>query len=198
MAIEVNGKTVATDDNGNLIINGKTIATDDNGNLINHQEWDKDVALALAAREGIELTQAHWDVLEYLREEYQNNNGNQEYQNNNGNQPMERQINKDMGKRWGKTVSSKDLYKLFPLAPSLPPGPQQAGQQDCRSALHSAQGRLLIAQGLPADTQDGKAIDRKKDPARGKPFDKGVNSLSGGFVDGQAAMRRAGLDESRP
>jgi tRNA 2-thiouridine synthesizing protein E len=31
---------------------------------------------------------------------------------------MERQINKDMGKRWGKTVSSKDLYKLFPLAPS--------------------------------------------------------------------------------
>ncbi len=36
----------------------------------------------------------------------------------NGNQPMERQINKDMGKRWGRTVSSKDLYKLFPLAPS--------------------------------------------------------------------------------
>jgi tRNA 2-thiouridine synthesizing protein E len=90
-------------------VNGKTVATDDNGNLINYQEWDKDVALILAAREGIELTQAHWDVLEYLREEYQNNNGNQ---------PMERQINKDMGKRWGKTVSSKDLYKLFPLAPS--------------------------------------------------------------------------------
>ncbi len=90
-------------------VNGKTVATDDNGNLINYQEWDKDVALVLAAREGIELTQAHWDVLEYLREEYQNNNGNQ---------PMERQINKDMGKRWGKTVSSKDLYKLFPLAPS--------------------------------------------------------------------------------
>ncbi len=90
-------------------VNGKTIATDDNGNLISYQEWDKDVALILAAREGIELTQAHWDVLEYLREQYQNNNGNQ---------PMERQINKDMGKRWGKTVSSKDLYKLFPLAPS--------------------------------------------------------------------------------
>jgi tRNA 2-thiouridine synthesizing protein E len=90
-------------------VNGKTVATDDNGNLINYQEWDKDVALILAAREGIELTQAHWDVLEYLREEYQNNNGNQ---------PMERQINKDMDKRWGKTVSSKDLYKLFPLAPS--------------------------------------------------------------------------------
>ncbi len=90
-------------------VNGRTIETDDNGNLVNYQDWDRDVAQALAAIEAIELTQEHWDVLEYLREEFQNDNGNQ---------PMERQINKDMGKRWGKTVSSKDLYKLFPLAPS--------------------------------------------------------------------------------
>ena len=90
-------------------INGRTIETDDNGNLVNYQDWDRDVAQELAAIEAIELTQEHWDVLEYLRDEFQNNNGNQ---------PMERQINKDMGKRWGKTVSSKDLYKLFPLAPS--------------------------------------------------------------------------------
>ncbi len=90
-------------------VNGRTIETDDNGNLVNYQDWDKDVGQALAAIEAIELTQEHWDVLEYLRDEFQNNNGNQ---------PMERQINKDMGKRWGKTVSSKDLYRLFPLAPS--------------------------------------------------------------------------------
>ena len=90
-------------------VNGRTIETDDNGNLVNYQDWDKDVGQALAAIEAIELTQEHWDVLEYLRDEFQNNNGNQ---------PMERQINKDMGKRWGRTVSSKDLYKLFPLAPS--------------------------------------------------------------------------------
>ena len=90
-------------------VNGRTIETDDNGNLVNYQDWDKDVGQALATIEAIELTQEHWDVLEYLRDEFQNNNGNQ---------PMERQINKDMGKRWGKTVSSKDLYRLFPLAPS--------------------------------------------------------------------------------
>lgn len=90
-------------------VNGKTIETDNNGNLVNYQEWDKDVAEALAAADNIELTQEHWDVLEYLRDEYRNNNNNQ---------PMERQINKDMGKRWGKKISSKDLYRLFPLAPS--------------------------------------------------------------------------------
>jgi tRNA 2-thiouridine synthesizing protein E len=90
-------------------VKGRTIETDENGNLVNYQDWDRDVAEALAAKDSIELTQDHWDVLEYLREEYQNNNNNQ---------PMERQINKDMGKRWGKKLSSKDLYKLFPLAPS--------------------------------------------------------------------------------
>jgi tRNA 2-thiouridine synthesizing protein E len=90
-------------------VNGKTIETDDNGNLVNFQEWDEDVAKALAALDDIELTREHFDVLEYLRDEYMNNNNNQ---------PMERQINKDMGKRWGKKISSKDLYKLFPLAPS--------------------------------------------------------------------------------
>jgi tRNA 2-thiouridine synthesizing protein E len=90
-------------------VNGKTIETDQNGNLVNPQDWDQDVAKVLAAEDEVELTQEHWDVLEYLRDEYQNNNGNQ---------PMERQINKDMGKRWGKKLSSKDLYRLFPRAPS--------------------------------------------------------------------------------
>ncbi len=90
-------------------VNGKTIETDGNGNLVDPTAWNEDVAKVLAAEDDIELTQEHWDVINYLREEYFDNNGNQ---------PMERQINKDMGKRWGKKISSKDLYKLFPLAPS--------------------------------------------------------------------------------
>ena len=90
-------------------VNGKTIEIDENGNLVNPSDWNEDVAKALAAKEDIELTQEHMDVLNYLREEYLENNGNQ---------PMERAINKDMGKRWGKKIKSKDLYTLFPLAPS--------------------------------------------------------------------------------
>ena len=59
-----------------LEVNGKTIETDTNGNLTNPMDWDEDVAKALAAEEGVELTQEHWDVLSYLREEYTENNGN--------------------------------------------------------------------------------------------------------------------------
>ncbi|MCB1791455.1 MAG: TusE/DsrC/DsvC family sulfur relay protein, partial [Gammaproteobacteria bacterium] len=90
-----------------LDVNGKTVELDGNGNLIDPTQWDEDVAKALAAADDTmgELTQEHFDVLKYLREEYFNNNSNQ---------PMERQINKDMGKIWGKKISSKDLYQLFP------------------------------------------------------------------------------------
>ena len=64
---------------------------------------------ALAAIEGIELTDKHWDVMNYLRDEYINNGGNQ---------PMERVVLKDMGKKWGSKPTSKELYILFPLAPT--------------------------------------------------------------------------------
>jgi tRNA 2-thiouridine synthesizing protein E len=92
-----------------LEINGKTIELDNNGNLTDPALWDEDVAKALAAMDNLELTQEHFDVLNYLRSEYFDNNGEQ---------PMERMINKGMSKIWGKKVSSKDLYLLFPGAPS--------------------------------------------------------------------------------
>ena len=91
-----------------LEVNGKSIETDGNGNLTDPATWDEDVAKALAAEDGIELTQEHMDVLNYLRTEFLENNE----------QPMERAINKGMSKIWGRKVSSKDLYVLFPLAPS--------------------------------------------------------------------------------
>ena len=92
-----------------LDVNGKTIELDDNGNMTDPALWDEDVAKALAAMDNLELTQEHFDVLNYLRSEYFDNNGEQ---------PMERMINKGMSKIWGKKVSSKDLYLLFPGAPS--------------------------------------------------------------------------------
>ena len=91
-----------------LEVNGKSIETDGNGNLTDPHSWNEDVARALAAEDSIELTQEHWDVINYLRTEYSENSE----------QPMERAINKGMSKIWNRKVTSKDLYELFPLAPS--------------------------------------------------------------------------------
>ncbi|MFD2110442.1 TusE/DsrC/DsvC family sulfur relay protein [Thiorhodococcus fuscus] len=90
-------------------VNGKTIPTTENGYLENHMDWDEDVARKLAEIEGIELTDKHWDLINYLRDQYLNNSQNQ---------PMERAVLKDMGKIWGSKPTSKDLYQLFPLAPT--------------------------------------------------------------------------------
>ena len=90
-------------------VNGKTIELDSNGNLVNYMDWSEYIARALAAMDDLELTQDHLDVIAYLREEYIDNGQNQ---------PMERVILKDMSKKWGAKLSSKDMYNLFPLAPS--------------------------------------------------------------------------------
>ncbi len=90
-------------------VNGKSIETTESGFLVNPLDWDEDVAKALADIEGIELTERHWDVINYLRDEYLNNNQNQ---------PMERALLKDLGKKWGSKPSSKEVYQLFPLAPT--------------------------------------------------------------------------------
>jgi TusE/DsrC/DsvC family sulfur relay protein len=90
-------------------VNGKTIATTESGFLVELNDWDEDVAQAIAEAEGIELTDKHWDIIKYLRDEYFNNNQNQ---------PMERALLKDIGKIWGSKPTSKDVYKLFPLAPT--------------------------------------------------------------------------------
>ena len=90
-------------------VNGKTIETTENGYLVNLEDWNEDVAKVLAEGEGIEMTQEHWDVVQYLRDEHFNNAGNE---------PNERTILKDMGNKWGKKVSSKDMYLMFPQMPS--------------------------------------------------------------------------------
>ena len=92
-----------------LEVNGKNVETDGNGNLTDPADWNEDVARALAAEDDLELTEEHFAVLEYLRAQYLDNGGEQ---------PMERAINKGMSKIWGRKVSSKDLYTLFPGAPS--------------------------------------------------------------------------------
>jgi len=90
-------------------VDGKSVETTENGYLVNSEDWSEAVAKAIAVVEGVELTEKHWDIINYLRDEHYNNGGNE---------PNERTIIKDMGKIWGKKPSSKDMYNLFPDMPS--------------------------------------------------------------------------------
>jgi tRNA 2-thiouridine synthesizing protein E len=56
-------------------VDGTIIATTASAFLQDPDAWSKTVAEAMAAAEGLELTAQHWDVIDYLRREYFENNG---------------------------------------------------------------------------------------------------------------------------
>lgn len=89
--------------------NGKSIETTATGFLVNIEDWSEELAKHIADEEGVELTDKHWDLINYLRDEYISNNQNQ---------PNTRNIVKAMSDKWGEKLQQKDVYDLFPKDPS--------------------------------------------------------------------------------
>ena len=115
-------------------VNGKVLEATENGYLVSPDDWDKDVAEAIAVVEGLTLTPDHWDVIEYLRDAYFNHNGEQ---------PNNRAMLKAMQEKWpDRKVDNKTLFDLYPGQPL------QAGGQDRRAARRACaragtDGRLI-------------------------------------------------------
>ena len=98
------------------IVDDSLIDTDPNGYLLDLKDWSEAIAAALAKEEGIELTDAHWQVVHFLRDHYV------EY----GTSPNVRLLVKVLAKKFGDEVGNKKhLYNLFPNGPS---------RQGCRIA----------------------------------------------------------------
>ncbi len=53
-----------------LEVNGKTIETDEEGFLTNLNDWNESVAIAIAKTENVEMTESHWGLVEAVREYY--------------------------------------------------------------------------------------------------------------------------------
>ncbi|VAX13187.1 hypothetical protein MNBD_GAMMA24-1947 [hydrothermal vent metagenome] len=88
---------------------GRQIKVYHSGNLVNLDDWDEELATHMAQQEGIELADAHWVVLRYLRKFY--------FQY--GITPMVKILIKHMGEELGTDISNHDsLYRLFPGGPS--------------------------------------------------------------------------------
>jgi len=88
---------------------GKTLETDEEGYLANLSDWSEEVANAIAKAENVEMTPNHWEVVNFLREYYN------EYQI----APAVRVLTKAIGKKLGPDKgNSKYLYELFPYGPA--------------------------------------------------------------------------------
>ncbi|GMR03536.1 MAG: TusE/DsrC/DsvC family sulfur relay protein [Gammaproteobacteria bacterium] len=87
----------------------KTIEVDEEGYLQNRTDWSEEIATAMAKGDDCDLTQNHWEVINFLRSYYE------EYQI----APAVRVLTKAIGKKLGPDKgNSKYLYELFPYGPA--------------------------------------------------------------------------------
>jgi TusE/DsrC/DsvC family sulfur relay protein len=90
-------------------VGGKTIETDEEGYLVNLSDWNEDIAGTIAKQENLEMTPNHWEVINFLREYYN------EFQI----APAVRVLTKAIGKKLGTDKgNSQYLYELFPYGPA--------------------------------------------------------------------------------
>jgi TusE/DsrC/DsvC family sulfur relay protein len=85
------------------VLAGQPVELDAEGFLTDTAAWNDEIAQAIAADNGIpELTDRHWQVVRFMRDQYLAN----------GQAPSIRSLGKESG------VPIKELYTLFPKGPA--------------------------------------------------------------------------------
>ena len=88
-------------------VNGIELETDEQGYLL-EPDYSDEVVQVIAAAEGITLTDDHWKVVAYLRDEYREH----------GHTPNFRNMLKGLAEEVMPGCDSKALYDLFPTGPA--------------------------------------------------------------------------------
>lgn len=87
-------------------VNGKEVETDEQGYLL-EPDYGDEIVHVIAQAEGITLSEDHWKVVQYLRDEYREN----------GHTPNFRNLLKGLEDVL-PGCDSKALYELFPVGPA--------------------------------------------------------------------------------
>jgi tRNA 2-thiouridine synthesizing protein E len=87
-------------------VQGQELETDDLGYLL-EADYSDEVVEVIAAAEGLTLTERHWEVVRYMRDEYREH----------GQTPNFRHMLKGVNAFWPE-ADSKALYDLFPMGPA--------------------------------------------------------------------------------
>lgn len=91
-----------------LQVNGQTMALDKDGYLADRHDWSDAVAEALAAREGLELTAEHWEILHLLQAFYA------EFQLSPATRPLIKYVALKLGPDKGNSLHLNRLFKGTP------------------------------------------------------------------------------------
>lgn len=98
------GENMAT-----ISVGGQELELDEDGYLVDWTVWTEDAAKEFAKKDGLELTQEHWDIIKFLRTYFEEYNI----------APMIRILVKEVKKAMGPEKGNlKYVYKLFPEGPA--------------------------------------------------------------------------------
>ncbi|MEE4330699.1 MAG: TusE/DsrC/DsvC family sulfur relay protein [Wenzhouxiangella sp.] len=87
---------------------GASVALDEDGHLRDPERWTRDVARALAQRDGVVLGDDHWWMIDFVRAHHDRY----------GSPPLMRMVVKALrAAREDPGISSRDVYRLFPEHP---------------------------------------------------------------------------------
>lgn len=90
-------------------LNGTFYQVDNDGYLLNLDDWSETFATLMAERDSITLTPEHWEIIQLVREFYQ------EYKTS----PAIRMLVKAMSQKFGEEKgNSRYLQRLFPDGPA--------------------------------------------------------------------------------
>ena len=92
-----------------MLFEGKEIARDAQGYLLDPADWSEALAQQIAAEESIEMSEAHWEVVHFVRAFYMECNTS----------PAVRMLVKAMAQKFGEEKgNSRYLFRLFPDGPA--------------------------------------------------------------------------------
>jgi len=92
-----------------ITVKGKTLKVDESGFLADPYEWDRDVAGYFAAIEGIQMTEHHWEVVNFLRDYYKQHKVAPK---------VKTLVNEISSRVSAEKVNTRYLYKLYPCGPA--------------------------------------------------------------------------------
>ena len=84
------------------LIKAKEVVVDDEGFMTQYDQWDEAIGQALATAIGVDMTDEHWKVVNFLREDFKDK----------GETPTIRRVSTAGG------VDTKKLFQLFPKKPA--------------------------------------------------------------------------------
>lgn len=109
-----------------LEVNGEHIPLDREGYLLDPSQWNIDVAHAIAEKENIELTADAWEVVNFVRDYFEERQS----------VPEHRILLQELKRRHGKEKATrKYIYAMFPYG---------YGQQACKIAGMRVPLKLLL------------------------------------------------------